>query len=89
MSYPDIVGKVSRELNLPREVVDKTYKAYWFFIKDHIQSLPLKGNLNEEDFAKLRTNFNIPSLGKLNCTYDRMLGMKKRLKFIKQIREKK
>ena len=88
MSYPDIVGKVSRELNLPRKVVDKTYKAYWFFIKDHIQSLPLKGNLNEEDFAKLRTNFNIPSLGKLNCTYDRMLGMKKRYKLIKQIREK-
>lgn len=88
MNYPDIVGKVSRELNLPREVVDKTYKAYWLFIKNHIQSLPLKENLNEEDFAKLRTNFNIPSLGKLTCTYDRMLGMKKRYKLIKQIREK-
>ena len=88
MSYPDIVGKVSRELNLPREVVDKTYKAYWLFIKNHIQSLPLKENLNEEDFAKLRTNFNIPSLGKLSCTYDRMLSMKKRYKLIKQIREK-
>ena len=88
MSYPDIVGKVSRELNLPREVIDKTYKAYWLFIKNHIQSLPLKENLNEEDFAKLRTNFNIPSLGKLSCTYDRMLGMKKRYKLIKQIREK-
>ena len=89
MSYPDIVGKVSRELNLPKEVVDKAYKAYWLFIKNHIQSLPLKENLNEEDFAKLRTNFNIPSLGKLHCTYDRMLGMRERLKFIKQIREKK
>ena len=88
MSYPDIVGKVSRELNLPKEVVDKTYKAYWLFIKNHIQSLPLKENLNEEDFAKLRTNFNIPSLGKLSCTYDRMLGMKNRYKLIKQIREK-
>lgn len=88
MSYLDIVGKVSRELNLPREVVDKTYKAYWLFIKDHIQSLPLKENLNEEDFAKLRTNFNIPSLGKLNCTYNRMLNMKKRYELIKQIREK-
>ena len=88
MNYPDIVGKVSRELNLPKEVVDKTYKAYWLFIKNHIQSLPLKENLNEEDFAKLRTNFNIPSLGKLSCTYDRMLGMKKRYKLIKQIREK-
>ena len=49
----------------------------------------LKENLNEEDFAKLRTNFNIPSIGKLTCTYDRMLGMKKRFNFIKQIREKK
>ena len=88
MNYPDIVGKVSRELNLPKEVVDKTYKAYWLFIKNHIQSLPLKENLNEEDFAKLRTNFNISSLGKLICTYDRMLSMKKRYKLIKQIREK-
>ena len=88
MSYPDIVGKVSRELNLPKEVVDKTYKAYWLFIKNYIQSLPLKENLNEEDFTKLRTNFNIPSLGKLTCTYDRMLGMKKRYNLIKQIREK-
>ena len=88
MNYLDIVGKVSEELSLPKEVVDKTYKAYWLFIKNHIQSLPLKENLNEEDFAKLRTNFNIPSLGKLSCTYDRMLGMKKRYKLIKQIREK-
>ena len=87
--YSDIVGKVSEELELPVEVVDRTYKAYWRFIKSHIQSLPLKDNINEEDFAKLRTNFNIPSLGKLNCTYDRMLGMKKRYKLIKQIREKK
>lgn len=89
MNYPDIIGKISEELNLPREVVDRAYKAYWLFIKKHIQSLPLKENLNEEDFAKLRTNFNIPSLGKLACTYDRMLNIKKRLKMIKKIRKKK
>ena len=88
MNYPDIVGKVSEELGLPKEVVNKTYKAYWLFIKRHIQSLPLKEDLNEGDFTELKTNFNIPSLGKLNCTYDRMLGIKKRYKLIKQIREK-
>lgn len=88
MNYLDIVGKVSEELGLPKEVVNKTYKAYWLFIKHHIQSLPLKENLNEGDFTELKTNFNIPSLGKLNCTYDRMLGIKKRYKLIKQIREK-
>lgn len=89
MTYPNVIGKVSEELNLPKEVVDKTYKAFWLFINKTIQSLPLKENLNEEDFAKLRTNFNVPSLGKLTCTYDRMLGVKKRYNLIKKIREKK
>ena len=88
MNYLDIVGKVSEELGLPKEVVNKTYKAYWLFIKYHIQSLPLKENLNEEDFAKLRTNFNIPSLGKLCVTWDRLVGCKKRFKIIKKLREK-
>lgn len=89
MNYPDIIGKVSEELNLPKEVVDKTYKVFWLFINQSIQSLPLKENLNEEDFAKLKTNYNIPSLGKLTCTYERMLGVKKRYEVIKKLRRRK
>lgn len=89
MNYPDIIGKVSEELNLPKEVVDRTYKAFWLFINQSIQSLPLKENLNEEDFAKLKTNYNIPSLGKLTCTYERMLGVKKRYEVIKKLRRRK
>lgn len=89
MNYPDIIGKVSKELDIPVEVVDVAYKSYWKFIKQTIQSLPLKDDIDEEEFAKLRTNFNIPSLGKLTCTFDRMMGVKKRLKYIKQIREKR
>ena len=87
MNYPDIIGKVSQEMGLPPEVVDKAYKSYWKFIKQTIQSLPLKDNISEEDFTKLRTNFNIPSLGKLTCTFDRMVGVKKRFKYIKRLRE--
>lgn len=89
MNYPDIIDKVSKELDIPVEVVDAAYKSYWKFIKQTIQSLPLKNDIDEEEFAKLRTNFNIPSLGKLTCTFDRMMGVKKRLKYIKQIREKR
>lgn len=89
MNYPDIIGKVSQEMGLPPEVVDTAYKSYWKFIKQTIQSLPLKDNISEEDFTKLRTNFNIPSLGKLTCTFDRMMGVKKRFKYIRHIREKK
>ena len=87
MNYPDIIGKVSQEMGLPPEVVDTAYKSYWKFIKQTIQSLPLKDDISEEDFTKLRTNFNVPSLGKLTCTYDRMMGVKKRFKYIKRLRE--
>ena len=89
MNYSDIIDKVSQELGIPFEVVNVAYKSYWKFIKQTIQSLPLKDNLNEEEFAKLRTNFNIPSLGKLTCTFDRMMGVKKRFKYIRHIKEKK
>ena len=87
MNYPDIIGKVSQEMDIPLEVVDTAYKSYWKFIKQTIQSLPLKDDISEEDFTKLRTNFNVPSVGKLTCTYDRMMGVKKRFKYIKRLRE--
>ena len=87
MNYPDIIGKVSQEMDIPLEVIDTAYKSYWKFIKQTIQSLPLKEDISEEEFAKLRTNFNVPSLGKLTCTYDRMMGVKKRFKYIKRLRE--
>lgn len=89
MSYSDIINKVSEELNLPKELVDRTYRAYWLSIKQYVQSLPLKEDINEENFTKLKTSFNIPSLGKLCVTWDRLIGCKKRFEIIKKIREKK
>lgn len=88
MNYTDIIDKVSEELGLPRQLVDRTYKSYWRYIKNQIQELSLKDNISEEEFNKLSTNFNIPSLGKLYVTWDRLVGVKKRYKLIKQIREK-
>lgn len=69
MNYIGIIEQVAKELDLPKDLVDKTYKAFWKFIKNSISELPLKEDLTEEEFKKLKVNFNIPSLGKLNCTY--------------------
>lgn len=88
MNYQDSITQVSKELGLPYEVVDETYKSYWRFIRDTIQDLPLKEDFTEEEFSKLQTNFNIPSLGKLSATYDRVKRVKDRYKHIKEIREK-
>lgn len=81
----NIYTKVAKELNLPEELVKNTYKAYWKFIRDSIESLPLKEDLTEEKFSQLKTNFNIPSLGKLSCTYDRMQGVKMKYLYAKQL----
>ena len=86
MRYEDILNKVAIDLGIPIEVVKLAYKSYWEFIRQTIQSLPLKDNLSEEEFSKLRTNFNIPSLGKLYVTWNRFVRCKKRYELIKKLR---
>lgn len=87
MTYEDIVNEVAQELGLPTDIINKTYKAYWQAIKEIIQELPLKEDISEEEFSKLKVNFNIPSLGKLCCTPERFVSMKRRFEYIKQLRE--
>lgn len=83
------LNELSRELSLPPTVIAKVYKSYWLFIRKHIESLPLKEDLSEEEFKALSVNFNLPNLGKLGCTYKRYLGMKKRNKnFSQYVRNK-
>lgn len=88
MDYQRIVNKVAEELNLPVKFVDKVYKAYWRAIREKLEELPLKDDITEEKFKNLRTNINIASLGKLNCTYDCFLGQKRKLEYIKLLKEK-
>ena len=88
MKYSDIISKVSKELNVPRELVENAYKAYWNFIRITIEKLPLKTELSQEKYRNRRTNINIPSLGKLNCTYNRYIGIRNRFNIINKIRQK-
>lgn len=85
----NIYKEVAEELGLPKEVVHKAYASFWKFIRTTITALPFKEDISEEEFNKLKTNFNIPSLGKLNCTYDRLLGVKERYKYIYGIKKRK
>ena len=88
MKYSDIICRVSEELNLPEELIEKVYKAYWNFIRVTIEELPLKTKLTQLEYRNLRTNINIPSLGKLNCTYNRYIGIRNRFNIINKIRQK-
>lgn len=87
MIYSEAIKQVSTELGLLPKVVKEAYESYWTFIRNNIKALPLKEDLSKEEFDKLRTNFNIPSIGKLSCTYDRMIGVKKRFEHIRRLRD--
>lgn len=76
MTYKEIVAEISVRLNLPKGLVDKTYRAYWKAVREHIESLPLKEELTDEEFLKLQPNVNIPSIGKLYVTLERYKAMK-------------
>lgn len=85
MKYEEQLTKVSKDLNLPFEVVREAYFSFWNFIRFKMREIPFKEYLTEEEFSKYRTSFNVPSLGKFNCSYQRMLNVKK----VKQYRRKK
>ena len=85
MTLKDIIAEASKKLDLDEDYVNEVYKSYWKHIRDAIVDLPLKEELDESQFKSLRTNFNIPSLGKLNCTYDYYRRIKDRYKKAIQI----
>lgn len=89
MTYKEIIDTVSTELGLPKGLVDKTYKAYWRAVREHITSLPLKEGLSDEEFLKLQPNVNIPSIGKLHVTLDRYHRMKKSFQMQQEFRNNK
>lgn len=82
-----ILEQVSKSLGIPLDVTTEAYNSFWEFVRSSIEDLPLKEDLSEEQFNQLQTNFNIPSIGKLYCTYDRYKGIKDRYKYIKELRD--
>ena len=89
MTYREIVAKIAEGLNLPKELVDKTYRGYWRAVKEHIEALPLKEDMSEEEFTRMQPNVNIPSLGKLNVTFERYKTLRQIYeKYIKKIENK-
>lgn len=71
MKQAEIIPILAAELGLPEALVKNTIAGFYKCIRHQISHLPLKEDLTEEEFRKLKTSYNIPSIGKLFITYDR------------------
>lgn len=68
-----MINKVADEMGLSRALATAVYINYWKYLKDTIGELPDMTNITEEEFDKLRVNFNIPELGKFTTNYKKVL----------------
>ena len=84
MRYQELLEQVSEELKIPIEVVKEVYLSYWKFVKSKIAELPPDEELSEDQYKELRTNFNVPSIGKLTCDYGRFLRVKQKQQYKKE-----
>ena len=84
--YKKIFKDVAEEFNVPISKVIKAYLLQYRFIVEKIKELPFsRDDITEDEFNKLRTSFNIPSIGKFYCSYKRYTGVKKALEYRRNI----
>ena len=92
MSLDDIIKEVAQELDLPFEVCRLAYTSAWKFMYEKISEMSLKG-IDAEEFKTLRTNFNMPSLGKFYVTEETRQKTQRRIdymeKYVKEVKDDK
>lgn len=81
-------GQIAKELNISPALSQLIYKSYWKFIRSSISDLELD-NITEEDFKKPTTNFNIPYIGKLYTSYDKIQKYNRRIKYLENVKVKR
>ncbi len=76
-----VIKIVSLDLNIPEPVIEVVYRTYWKFVRDFFSALPLKELETEEEFDALQTSINLPSLGKMYTTWDKIEKYKRRREY--------
>lgn len=69
MKYKELIPLVSKTLNLKEEEVTEAYLLFFRFIKDTMKGLPHLSEVDEGTYSSLKTNFNIPRLGKFVTSF--------------------
>ena len=73
-----VFKEVADSLGFDEGVVKDVFMITWEFIKSKTEELPLKSEMTEDEFNKLKASFSLPKLGKFGCDYQSYLKNRKR-----------
>ena len=76
----DIILAASEKLNIPDDVIEIAYREYWNWVRDTLENVPVNEDMTEEEFTKMQTSINVPSLGKFYASYSRAQFLNKKFK---------
>ena len=74
----EILTKIAKEHDLSIKEVEDIYCSPFKFIRSITNELPVKDIDDEEELRKLKTNFTLPSLGKLHLNIFKVLRFKEK-----------
>jgi hypothetical protein len=61
--------ELAEKYNLDIEIIKKIISSPYEFIQKKTRQLNFKDGLTREEFDKIKTNFNIPGIGKLYASF--------------------
>ena len=77
-----IIRLVAIETNQPEAKIEVIYRTYWKFIRDTFENIDIESILTKEDFDKLHTSINLPSLGKMSITWEKIEKYRRRKMYL-------
>tara|TARA_R110000824_G_scaffold376614_1_gene567747 strand:- start:574 stop:840 length:267 start_codon:yes stop_codon:yes gene_type:complete len=63
------IKELASKHNLPMEMIEGIVMAPYEFIQEESKRIEFKDGMTRSEFDELKTNFNIPSLGKLYASH--------------------
>lgn len=78
-----IMQELADEYGLTLEEVEAIYESQWDFMVDTIEDIDFN-TVTEEEFKNLKTNFNIPAIGKFYTTFNKVKNVREKSKEVRE-----
>lgn len=75
--------ELADEYNLTLEEIEAIYESQWDFMAETIEDIDFN-TVTPEEFKNLKTNFNIPAIGKFYTTFNKVKNVREKSREVRE-----